>query len=93
VPVVSRVAIDRDACWAGLYEVSPDKHAILGAAPGCPNLFLLNGCSGHGVMHAPALGQLLAEVMSDGAATTVDVSSLRPSRFGEMDLNPVSELL
>jgi sarcosine oxidase subunit beta len=93
VPVMRRAVIDRDASWAGLYEVSPDKHAILGAAPGCPNLFLLNGCSGHGVMHAPALGQLLAEVMSDGAASTVDVSPLRPSRFREGDLNPVSEML
>jgi sarcosine oxidase subunit beta len=93
VPVVQRAAIDRNACWAGLYEVSPDKHAILGAAPDCPNLFLLNGSSGHGVMHAPALGQLLAEVMSDGAASTMDVSSLRPSRFREGDLNSVSELL
>jgi sarcosine oxidase, subunit beta len=93
VPVVRRAAIDRDACWAGLYEVSPDKHAILGAAPDCPNLFLLNGCSGHGVMHAPALGQLLTEVISDGAASTVDVSPLRPSRFREGDLNPVSEML
>jgi glycine/D-amino acid oxidase-like deaminating enzyme len=44
-------------------------------------------------MHAPALGQLLAEVMSDGAATTLDVSALRPSRFEEGDLNPVSEML
>ena len=93
VPVVGRAAIDRDACWAGLYEVSPDRHAILGAAPGCPNLFLLNGCSGHGVMHAPALGHLLAEVMSDGEASTIDVSPLRPGRFREGDLNPVSELL
>ena len=93
VPVLRRATIDRDACWAGLYEVSPDKHAILGAAPDCPNLFLANGCSGHGVMHAPALGQLLAEVMSDGTASTMDVSPLRPSRFREGDLNPVSELL
>jgi sarcosine oxidase, subunit beta len=93
VPVLRRAAIDRDACWAGLYEVSPDKHAILGAAPGCANLFLVNGCSGHGVMHAPALGQLLAEVISDGAASTMDISPLRPSRFREGDLNPVSELL
>jgi sarcosine oxidase subunit beta len=93
VPVVRQAAIDRDACWAGLYEVSPDKHAILGAAPGCPNLFLLNGCSGHGVMHAPALGQLLAEIMSDGKASRMDVSPLRPSRFQDRDLNPVSEML
>jgi sarcosine oxidase subunit beta len=93
VPAMRRSAIDRDACWAGLYEVSPDKHAILGPAPDCPNLFLLNGCSGHGVMHAPALGQLLSEVISDGAASTMDVSPLRPGRFREGDLNPVSEML
>jgi sarcosine oxidase subunit beta len=93
VPVLRRAGIDRNACWAGLYEVSPDKHAILGAAPGCPNLFLLNGCSGHGVMHAPALGQLLAEVISDGTASTLDVRPLRPSRFREGDLNPISEML
>jgi sarcosine oxidase, subunit beta len=93
VPVLRRAALDREACWAGLYEISPDKHAILGPAPGCPNLFLVNGCSGHGVMHAPALGQLLAELMSDGAASTLDVRALRPSRFREGDLNPVSEML
>ncbi|MFL5534983.1 MAG: NAD(P)/FAD-dependent oxidoreductase [Gemmatimonadales bacterium] len=93
VPIVQRTAIDRKACWAGLYEVSPDKHAILGASPECSNLFLVNGCSGHGVMHAPALGQLLAEVMSDGAASTLDVSPLRATRFREGDLNPISELL
>jgi sarcosine oxidase subunit beta len=93
VPVLRSAAIDRAACWAGLYEISPDKHAVLGAAPGCPNLFLANGSSGHGVMHAPALGQLLAEIMSDGAATSLDVTALSPSRFDEGRPNPVSELL
>ena len=81
------------ACWAGLYEMSPDKHAILGSAPGCPNLFLINGSSGHGVMHAPALGQLLAEIICDGTATTLDVGALRPARFAEGEPNPVSGLL
>jgi sarcosine oxidase, subunit beta len=93
VPAIGPSAIDRKACWAGLYEMSPDKHAILGVAPSCPNLFLVNGSSGHGVMHAPALGQLLAELMSDGCATALDVAPLRPSRFAEGWLNPVSELL
>jgi sarcosine oxidase subunit beta len=93
VPVLREAAIDRDACWGGLYEVTPDKHAILGPAPGCPNLYLANGSSGHGVMHAPALGQLLAEIVCDGAATTVDVTPLRATRFAEGALNPVSELL
>jgi sarcosine oxidase subunit beta len=73
--------------------MSPDKHALLGLAPGESNVFLINGSSGHGVMHAPALGHLLAEIILDGAATTMDVTSLRPSRFAEDDWNPVSELL
>ena len=93
VPVLREAAVDRGACWGGLYEVTPDKHAVLGAAPGCPNLFLANGSSGHGVMHAPALGQLLAEIICDGEASTVDVTALRPTRFAEGALNPVSELL
>jgi len=93
VPMLRKVAIDPEACWGGLYEMSPDKHAILGRAPGCDNLFLVNGSSGHGVMHAPALGQLLAEVMSDGAATSLDVTPLRATRFAEGAPNPGSGLL
>jgi sarcosine oxidase, subunit beta len=93
VPVLRRAAVDRSASWGGLYEMSPDKHAILGPAPDCPNLYLANGSSGHGVMHAPALGQLLAEIMTDGAAATLDVTALSPVRFACGRLNPVSELL
>ena len=93
VPVLREAAIDPGACWGGLYEVTPDKHAILGPAPGCANLFLANGSSGHGVMHAPALGHLLAEIICDGAATTFDVGPLRLSRFSEGAPNPTSELL
>jgi sarcosine oxidase subunit beta len=83
VPVLHDVAIDVGACRAGLYEMSPDRHALLGPAAGCENLLLINGSSGHGVMHAPALGQLLAELMSDGSASSLDISALRPSRFAE----------
>jgi sarcosine oxidase subunit beta len=93
VPVLRDVPVDLKCCWAGLYEMSPDKHAILGAAPGCSNFFLVNGSSGHGVMHSPALGHLLAEIILDGRATTIDTMPLRPGRFAENDLNPVSELL
>jgi sarcosine oxidase subunit beta len=93
VPVLRAAAVDRGASWAGLYEMSPDKHAILGAAPGCPNLYCINGSSGHGVMHAPALGQLLAEIMCDGQATTLDVRCLDPGRFERGELNRVAEVL
>jgi sarcosine oxidase, subunit beta len=83
VPCLRSAAIERARCWAGLYEMSPDRHAILGAAPGVENFYLANGSSGHGVMHAPALGQLLAEIILDGAASSMDVRALRPTRFEE----------
>src|SRR5665213_4246463 len=45
VPVLAGIAIDAGACWAGLYENSPDGHEILGAALGVPNLYFANGLS------------------------------------------------
>ncbi|HEY0007006.1 MAG TPA: FAD-binding oxidoreductase [Pyrinomonadaceae bacterium] len=93
VPALREAAIDRRSCWAGLYEMSPDRHALLGLAPGMENFYLANGSSGHGVMHAPALGQLLAEIILDGAAHTLDVHALRPSRFIEGQPNSASEFL
>lgn len=81
VPCLASVEIDRDACWAGLYEMSPDGRAILGASGDAPNLYFANGSSGHGVMHAPALGQLLAEIIVDGEARSLDVMPLHPDRF------------
>jgi sarcosine oxidase, subunit beta len=93
VPTLHDIPVDVAASWAGLYEMSPDKHAILGRAPGMENFFLINGSSGHGVMHAPALGGLLAELVSDGRFSSLDATSLRPSRFAEGAANPVSGLL
>ncbi len=81
VPALRDVPIETG--WAGLYEVSPDGHALLGAHWDAPNLFLANGSSGHGVMHSPALGKLLSEIVLDGRAHSLDVHSLRPERFLE----------
>lgn len=93
VPCLKDVEVERGACWAGLYEMSPDRHAILGRAEGLENFYLANGSSGHGVMHSPALGQLLSEIILDGEANTLDVSSLRPSRFDEGEPNKGPDLL
>jgi sarcosine oxidase subunit beta len=93
VPVLRDTAVDVGSSRAGLYEMSPDKHALLGVAPHCENFYLINGSSGHGVMHAPALGVLLAELMSDAAFSSMDASALRPSRFIEGAPNPSSSLL
>jgi sarcosine oxidase subunit beta len=67
--------------WCGLYEMTPDRHPILGAVPGLDGLYLANGFSGHGFQHAPIVGKLLAEMIVEGQAHTVDVSSLGLDRF------------
>ncbi|HEX2722093.1 MAG TPA: FAD-binding oxidoreductase [Gemmatimonadaceae bacterium] len=82
VPALRDVAIDRPACYAGLYEMSPDQHAIVGRSPECANMYFANGSSGHGVMHAPALGEIVADLIT-GGKPAIDVSILRPSRFEE----------
>jgi sarcosine oxidase subunit beta len=92
IPALCDVGIDRAAAWAGLYEMSPDGHALLGALPSRPNLMFVNGSSGHGVMHAPALGLLAAQLVT-GAATAINVHPLRPSRFAEGDPIAGSSLL
>ena len=82
-PVLRDVAVDRLACWAGLYEMSPDKHALLGRVHGASNAYTATGNSGHGVMHSLAEGQLLSELIVDGKYVTLDAAPLRPTRFAE----------
>ncbi|MCA1829360.1 MAG: FAD-binding oxidoreductase [Myxococcales bacterium] len=77
--------------WDGLYEMSPDNHAILGRLR--DDLYVANGSSGHGVMHSPAIGQLLAELIVHGAARSLDIHALRPSRFVEGRPNRAPDLL
>ena len=67
--------------WAGLYEVSPDALPILGRVTQVEGFICINGFSGHGFMHGPICGLLIAEEILDGSAHTVDISPLRIERF------------
>lgn len=67
--------------WAGLYEVSPDHNAILGVASDKENFICANGFSGHGMMHSPAVGQGLAELITMGAPRSVDLEPYTIQRF------------
>jgi sarcosine oxidase subunit beta len=78
VPCLRNVAVEE--CWSGLYEMTPDGRAMVGPSPLYENVMLATGCSGHGVMHAPAIGQLVSELIVDGNAS-MDVRALSPSRF------------
>ena len=66
--------------WAGLYELTPDAHPVLGMAAELPGFYLACGFSGHGFMHSPAAGILLAAQIC-GERAALDISSLAPERF------------
>ena len=69
--------------YAGLYTSTPDSHPILDRVEGIDGLYVCTGFSGHGFKLSPMVGVLMAELILDGQATTVDISPLRASRFEE----------
>ncbi len=77
-PILERTFIKTG--WAGLYEDMPDKHPILGKVDGIEGFINAAGFSGHGIMHAPATGELIAELIVDGK-TSLDIKALSASRF------------
>ena len=83
VPDFANLAVNPRRCWAGLYEMSPDHHAILGPAPEVRGLYFANGFSGHGVMHSPATGRILADLIVHGETQVIDAQDLNVQRFAE----------
>lgn len=83
VPCLADAAVNPRRAWAGLYEMTPDHHAIIGPAPGLKGLFFANGFSGHGVMHSPAAGRITADLILKGRSDLIDTSQLRVERFAE----------
>jgi sarcosine oxidase subunit beta len=79
LPLLAETSIAAE--WAGLYEVTPDDQPLLGKLGDADGLFVCAGFSGHGLMHGPAAGLLMAEEILDGGARTIDITSLRAGRF------------
>lgn len=67
--------------WAGLYEMTPDHNPLIGAHPDAAGFYLANGFSGHGLMMAPAVGEAMAELLTTGASTRIDIAPFDPTRF------------
>ncbi len=80
-PAIENAAILKS--WAGSYETTPDHNPVLGRVPSLEGVILANGFSGHGFQHAPATGQVIAEVILDGSASSIDISSLSIERFAK----------
>jgi sarcosine oxidase, subunit beta len=83
VPVFENLAVNPKRAWAGLYEMTPDHHPILGEPPDVPGFFFANGFSGHGVMHAPATGKILSDLILTKKTDLIDASLLNFQRFAE----------
>ncbi len=81
VPCLAEAQVNAGRAWAGLYEMTPDHHAIIGPAPDVHGLYFANGFSGHGVMHSPATGRVMAELILNGHASLLDITPLGVERF------------
>ena len=79
IPALGSATILRG--WAGLYEISPDNHGLMGGVDGLEGFSVAAGFSGHGFQHSPAAGQALAEFILEGEAKVVDISPLSLDRF------------
>jgi FAD-dependent oxidoreductase domain-containing protein 1 len=70
--------------WAGHYEINTfDQNAIIGPHPQLSNLYFACGFSGHGVMHAPAVADALAERLVFGSSTRPEVDAFRFERIAQ----------
>ncbi len=82
-PFLEQTSLDRNACWAGLYGITPDHMPILGEMPDAPGFVNACGFSGHGVQHSPATGMLVAEEILEGEMTSFDTDLFRIDRFND----------
>jgi len=79
--------------YTGICEQTPDFHPIIGETLALKGLFLANGLSGHGFMHAPAIGRIVADLILKGKSEGIDLSVLQPERFAEGFKGNLSECI
>jgi sarcosine oxidase subunit beta len=83
VPALAEAEVNPRRAWAGLYEMTPDHHAIIGPSPNVHGLYFVNGFSGHGVMHSPASGRITADLILQGHSDLIDARQLSVDRFAK----------
>ena len=81
LPCLEEAEVNPRRAWAGLYEMTPDHHPVLGPVKEVPGFFLANGFSGHGVMHSPATGRIMTDLILRGKSDLMDSDLLGFDRF------------
>ena len=76
VPALADAGIWRSV--TGVYDMSPDFRPLIGEVPGTRGLYVAAGFSGMGFKISPAVGLCVSELLLDGRARTVDITSFDP---------------
>jgi sarcosine oxidase subunit beta len=82
-PPAAKAPVER--AWAGLYDMTPDAHPIIG--PLGDAAYVAAGFSGHGFMQSPAVGRAVAEELL-GLEPTFDLAPYRLERFAGDEVFP-----
>jgi glycine/D-amino acid oxidase-like deaminating enzyme len=82
-PPAAEAPVER--AWAGLYDMTPDAHPIIG--PAGDDVYVAAGFSGHGFMQSPAVGRVVAEELLD-LEPTFDLTPYRLERFAGDEVFP-----
>lgn len=69
--------------WSGLFTTTPDWHPVLDKVEGIDGLYLSVGFSGHGFKLSPMIGMVMSELITQGRATSLDISEMSLDRFAE----------
>jgi glycine/D-amino acid oxidase-like deaminating enzyme len=70
--------------------VTQDGLPLIGAVQGAPGAYVATGHGVWGILNAPATGEAVADLILDGAATTIDISPFDPARLAALDPDRVA---
>ncbi len=85
-PVLARSRVlASQACFRPMTQ---DGLPLIGPLPGAPGAYVATGHSVWGILNAPATAETVAELILDGAATTIDLWPFDPARLPPLDLAP-----
>ena len=90
VPVLEKASVLTG--WTGIRPLTLDDLPIVGPVPGVEGFILNCGWGGVGIINAPIAGQLAAELIGDGRASTMDIGPLRIERFDGRSVEDVRDL-